>query len=81
MLIRNIGERTTVEDIRYAFERYGGIKDIYIPMDFRTKKPKPFAFCEFFKPDDASVAKNEMDHRDLGGRQVLLNLIANDFCA
>ena len=75
LLIRNIADRTNVDDIRYAFERYGGIKDIYIPMDFRTKKPKPFAFCEFFKSEDASVAKNAMDHRDLGGRQVFFQFL------
>lgn len=31
LIIRNITEHTTVDDIRAVFERFGAIKDIYIP--------------------------------------------------
>ena len=70
LLIRNIGDRCAMDDLRGAFERYGGIKDVYIPMDHRTRRPKPFAFVEFFKPEDAAVAKTEMDNREIRGSTV-----------
>ncbi len=41
------GERCPEEELRRAFGRYGTVKDIYIPMDYHTKRPKPFAFVEF----------------------------------
>ena len=70
LLFRNIGERNTVDDLRDEASRYGGIKDVYIPMDFRTRRPKPFAFVEFFKPGDAAAAKSAMDNRELRGSVV-----------
>jgi len=70
LLIRNIGDRCAMDDLRGAFERYGGIKDVYIPMDHRTRRPKPFAFVEFFKHEDAAVAKAEMDNREIRGSTV-----------
>ncbi|KAJ1494033.1 hypothetical protein T484DRAFT_1766963, partial [Baffinella frigidus] len=46
LLIRGISERTSVGELRKVFERYGSVKDVYIPMDFHTRQPKPFAFIE-----------------------------------
>ena len=37
LLVRNIGDRTDSRDLREAFERYGHVKDVYIPTDFYTK--------------------------------------------
>ena len=37
LLVRNIGDRTDLRDLREAFERFGEVKDIYVPTDFYTK--------------------------------------------
>ena len=37
LLVRNIGDRTDSRDLREAFERYGHVKDVYIPTDFYTR--------------------------------------------
>jgi hypothetical protein len=36
------GERTVAEDLRRLFERFGVVKDVYIPMDFYAKYAEPF---------------------------------------
>ena len=36
-VVRNISDRTDSRDLREYFERYGHVKDVYIPTDFYTK--------------------------------------------
>lgn len=42
LLIRNISENTTNEDLKAAFERFGSISDIYIP------RVRFYYFCQYF---------------------------------
>jgi RNA recognition motif-containing protein len=37
LLVRNISDRTDSRDLREYFERYGHVKDVYIPTDFYTR--------------------------------------------
>eukprot|EP00624_Nannochloropsis_granulata_P005747 evm.model.NODE_40933_length_5212_cov_14.053722.1 len=37
LLVRNLAFDTRVEDIRRLFDKYGDVKDVYIPMNFHTK--------------------------------------------
>ena len=37
LLVKNIGDRTDGRDLKEAFERYGQVKDVYIPTDFHTR--------------------------------------------
>ena len=41
------------EDIRKAMEKFGEVRDVYIPLDFYTKRPRGFAFIEFYDARDA----------------------------
>ena len=34
LLVRNIGDRADPRELQSAFERYGHVKDVYIPTDF-----------------------------------------------
>lgn len=70
LLIRGIGPNTGIGELRSIFEKYGQVKDVYIPMDFHTRVPKPFAFVEFFDGRDARDAKEALDHSEIDGRQV-----------
>ena len=33
--------------MREIFSRYGGIRDVYIPMDYYTREPRGFAYVEY----------------------------------
>lgn len=42
------------EDVKDLFAKYGPVKDVYIPLDYHTKKRRGFAFVEFVAYDDAA---------------------------
>jgi FUS-interacting serine-arginine-rich protein 1 len=37
MMVRNLSRTTRPEDLRYACEKYGRVRDIYLPRDFYTQ--------------------------------------------
>lgn len=43
LFIRNVAEDTRSEDLRRGFGRYGPIVDVYVPLDFYTRRPRGFA--------------------------------------
>eukprot|EP00638_Chattonella_subsalsa_P014881 CAMPEP_0117829698 /NCGR_PEP_ID=MMETSP0949-20121206/8020_1 /TAXON_ID=44440 /ORGANISM="Chattonella subsalsa, Strain CCMP2191" /LENGTH=113 /DNA_ID=CAMNT_0005670497 /DNA_START=30 /DNA_END=368 /DNA_ORIENTATION=+ len=70
ILVRNVSFRTRPNDIRYAFEKFGDVRDVYIPKDHRTGEPRGFAFVEFFDYRDAADAVDEMQGFNLDGRDL-----------
>ena len=46
LLVRGINNRSTAGEIKEAFDKVGGVKDVYIPKDFRTGNSRGFAFVE-----------------------------------
>ncbi len=57
--------------IVYIFlNRYGEVKDVYIPNDFYTKKKKEFAYVQFLDRRDAEEAMNACNGRELEGRAI-----------
>ncbi|KUF94469.1 Calmodulin [Phytophthora nicotianae] len=70
LLVRNISRRLRPEDIRKEFERYGEVRDVYIPKDFYTKEPKGFAFVEFRSEREAEDARRNLDGVRIDGRDI-----------
>ncbi|KAL3812767.1 hypothetical protein ACJIZ3_014035 [Penstemon smallii] len=58
------------EDLRAPFERYGPIKDVYLPKNYYTGESRGFGFVKFRYPEDATEAKNHLDRSVLGGREI-----------
>ena len=53
LLVRNLSYNIHQSDIRRLMEKYGDVKDVYIPTDYHSRKPRGFAFVEFFDHRDA----------------------------
>ncbi|GLT39442.1 hypothetical protein SLA2020_136310 [Shorea laevis] len=70
LLVRNLRHDCRPEDIRRPFERYGPIKDIYLPKDYHTREPRGFGFVQYVDPQDATEAKYGMDGQVLLGREL-----------
>ncbi|GKV30319.1 hypothetical protein SLEP1_g39140 [Rubroshorea leprosula] len=70
LLVRNLRHDCRPEDIRRPFERYGPIKDIYLPKDYYTREPRGFGFVQYVDPQDATEAKYGMDGQVLLGREL-----------
>ncbi len=45
--VDNLTYRTTPEDLRHAFEKYGEVGDVYIPRDRFTRESRGFAFVRW----------------------------------
>ncbi|KAJ2232972.1 hypothetical protein IWW45_004562 [Coemansia sp. RSA 485] len=43
-------------DLKAAFEKFGRIKDVYIPLDFHSKESRGFGYVEFYNREDAEAA-------------------------
>lgn len=70
LLVRNIHADITSADLEGAFRRIGEIKDVYIPRDYHSQKPKGFAFIEYATREQARAAKDEMNHFLMKGREL-----------
>ncbi|WRX21408.1 RNA recognition motif domain - like 10 [Theobroma cacao] len=70
LLIRNLPLDARPEDLRVPFERYGPVKDVYLPKNYYTGEPRGFGFVKFRYGEDAAEAKQRMNHQVIGGREI-----------
>lgn len=70
LLIRNIALDARPEDLRIPFERFGPVKDVYLPKNYYTGEPRGFGFVKFRYAEDATAAKQQMNHQIIGGREI-----------
>jgi FUS-interacting serine-arginine-rich protein 1 len=71
LLVRNIPrDCRRSEDLRIPFERYGVVKDVYLPKDYYTGEPRGFGFVQYMDPSDAAEAQYHMDHQIINGREI-----------
>ncbi|WOL16390.1 hypothetical protein Cni_G25177 [Canna indica] len=70
LLIRNVALDARSEDLRIPFERFGPVKDVYLPKNYYTGEPRGFGFVKFRYSDDAAVAKQHMNHQVICGREI-----------
>ncbi|KAF5185903.1 Serine/arginine-rich SC35-like splicing factor SCL28 [Thalictrum thalictroides] len=70
LLVRNISLDARPEDLRVPFERFGPVKDVYLPKNYYTGEPRGFGFVKFHSAEDAAEAKEQMNHQIIGGREI-----------
>ncbi|GAV63376.1 RRM_1 domain-containing protein [Cephalotus follicularis] len=70
LLVRNLPLDARPEDLRVPFERYGPVKDVYLPKNYYTGEPRGFGFVKFRHGEDAAEAKERMNHAVIGGREI-----------
>ncbi len=49
------------DDLRYRFEKYGKIMDVYVPRDKENNRPRGFGFVTFYEHRDADDAVRALD--------------------
>lgn len=74
LLVRNLSFSSSPEDVRTAFSAYGSVRDVYLPLDFHTRKPRGFGFVEFYDSKDAERCLDEMDGKELDGKLLEVTL-------
>ncbi|EPT28433.1 RNA recognition motif-containing protein [Toxoplasma gondii TgCatPRC2] len=77
LLIRNLCFETSPDRVRQIFEKFGRVRDVYLPLDHFTKRPRGFGFVEFYEESTAQEAMREMDRTMIDGNEVHV-IIAQD---
>lgn len=72
--VDNLTYRTTPEDLRRAFDKYGDVGDVYIPRDRFTRESRGFAFVRFYDKRDAEDALDSMDGAIMDGRELRVQM-------
>jgi FUS-interacting serine-arginine-rich protein 1 len=66
------------EDLWFEFGRYGPIIDVYVPLDFYTRRPRGFAYVQFEDVHDAEDALHNLDRKWICGRQIEIQFAQGD---
>jgi len=72
LYVGNLSFDTTEDDIRSIFERFGEIKDLFVPIDQGTGRRRGFAFVTL-SAEDALTAVEETDGLEVDGRMLRVN--------
>ncbi|KFK26116.1 hypothetical protein AALP_AA8G206000 [Arabis alpina] len=72
LLIRNLPLDARPNDLRDSFERFGPLKDIYLPRNYYTGEPRGFGFVKYRYAEDAAEAMKRMNHKVIGGREITI---------
>ncbi|XP_041362641.1 serine/arginine-rich splicing factor 2-like [Gigantopelta aegis] len=72
--VDNLTYRTTIEDLKRSFEKYGDVGDVYIPRDRFTRESRGFAFVRYYDKRDAEDAIDCMDGAVMDGREIRVQM-------
>jgi RNA recognition motif-containing protein len=71
LFVGNLSFNTTEADLRGAFAESGvEVQEVKMVLERETGRPRGFAFVELSSPAAAQQAMDDLDGRELGGRQI-----------
>src|SRR2546423_12139622 len=73
VFVGNLDFNTTKTEVQNLFAEIGEIRDVYLPMDRESGRPRGFAFVEFTSDEDAAKAIEKFNGYELGGRALRVN--------
>ena len=71
--VGNLAHQMTDEELRQAFEEFGQVTEARIIMDKFSGESKGFGFVEMPSKEEAEKAIEEMNGKDLKGRELNVN--------
>ena len=84
LMAKNLPRDINVQELRSIFEKYGAIRDIYIPKNMDKSSPyfgtiKGFAKIQFLKSDDSATAyTNEWSRVTIRTKNIVLEFAKED---
>jgi hypothetical protein len=73
VFVGNLDFNTTKDEVQSLFSQIGEIKDVFLPMDRESGRPRGFAFVEFANDEDAAKAIEKFNGHELSGRALRVN--------
>jgi cold-inducible RNA-binding protein len=74
VFVGNLNFKTTREEVQALFEQVAKTRDVFLPTERETGRPRGFAFVEFESEDDAKAAIERFNGYEMGGRALRVNL-------
>jgi len=71
--VGNLSFELTAEDLRQAFEAYGEVSSVNIITDKYSGQSRGFGFVEMPDKGDAETAIENLNGKDLSGREITVN--------
>jgi RNA recognition motif-containing protein len=71
--VGNLSRDVTEDQLRQAFEAFGEVKTVSIIKDKLTGEPRGFGFVEMPSKEQAALALQGLNDKDLGGRAIKVN--------
>jgi len=71
--VGNLSDVTTESQLRTAFEEYGEVTKVNIPMEKVDGKPRGFGFVDMSSKEHSLAAIAGLNGKDLGGRTLKVN--------
>jgi RNA recognition motif-containing protein len=71
--VGNLSYKATKEDIEEIFKEYGTVKQVSLPTDRETGRPRGFAFVELEKDEEENAAIEALDGAEWMGRELKVN--------
>ena len=84
IITRNLPRDITVADLQTVFQKYGPVRDVYIPKNMDRSSPhfgtvKGFALIKFLKADDSARAyENEYGRLRIGKNNITVEFAKED---
>ena len=73
VFVGNLDYNTRREEVQNLFAQVGEIRDVFLPTDRETGRPRGFAFVEFVNDEDAAKAIEKFNGYQLAGRALRVN--------
>jgi RNA recognition motif-containing protein len=73
LFVGNLDFGTTRGDLEALFSQVGPLRDVFLPIDRATSRPRGFAFVEFESEADAKRAEERFNGYELSGRALRVN--------
>ena len=73
MYVGNLPFKASEADLRDLFSQFGGVTDVFLPIDRESGRPRGFAFVTMETPEAMNAAIAGLNGKDYGGRALTIN--------
>lgn len=72
--VGNLSYKVEESELKGHFEEYGEVTSVKIITDKYSGRSKGFAFIEMANEEEAKTAINELNGKEIDGRQIVVNI-------
>jgi RNA recognition motif-containing protein len=73
VFVGNLDFNTSRDEVQSLFSQIGSIRDVFLPTDRESGRPRGFAFVEYENEEDAAKAIEKFNGYELSGRALRVN--------